>query len=395
MDFGFTPEQEALRKEFIRFFEVEMKHAPSGWQGGVEDHLISDENWAFHTRMARRIGERGWLTLAWPEEYGGLNASPVEQMILNETAGYYKSPGLDMISVKLLGPIIYKMGSEKHKKEHLKPIAEGKRFWCQGWSEPDAGSDLAVLTTTGIREGDVYVVNGQKVWTTGGHRADWMLLLVRTDPDAKRSKGLSLLLVDMQTAGISVMPISMMNGNHSLNEIFLKDVRIPVADRIGDENKGWDVVKTISNFERSGALPVNYMERRLEELIDFCKKEQSDLTNSSMVRHMLASLAVDIQVAKALTYRVASLHTSGEIMNSGAHTSTARVFTSELNQRLVNTGCRILGQVCQVKQGSRWAALKGAFERDYQLCMGRNIATGTSEIQRNIIAWTALGLPRK
>ncbi len=395
MDFGFTPEQETLRKEFNRFFKAEMKHAPSDWQGGVEDHLISDENWAFHERMARKIGEKGWLTLAWPEEYGGLNASPVEQMILNETAGYYKSPGIDMISVKLVGPIIYKRGSEKHKKEHLKHIAAGKKFWCQGWSEPDAGSDLAALTTTGIREGDVYVVNGQKVWTTGGHRADWMLLLVRTDPGAKRSRGLSLLLVDMKTDGITVRPIRMMNGHHSLNEIFLKDVRIPVADRIGDENKGWDVVKEISNFERSGALPVSYIERRLEELIDYCKKEQPDLTHTPLVRHMLASIAVDIEVAKALTFRIASLHSSGKIMNSGAHTSTARVFTSELNQRLVYTGCRILGQTSQVKQGSAWAALKGVFERDYQLCMGRNIATGTSEIQKNIIAWTALGLPRK
>jgi len=395
MDFGFTPEQESLRKELIRFFKTEMKHAPAGWHGGVEDHLISDENWDFHVRMARKLGERGWLTMTWPEKYGGLNASPVEQMILNETAGYYKSPGIDMISVKLIGPIIYTMGSENHKKEHLKSTAEGRRFWCQGWSEPDAGSDLAALTTTGTREGDVYVVNGQKVWTTGGHRADWMFLLVRTNPDAKRSRGLSMLLADMKTEGITVRPIRQMDGHHSINEIFLKDVRIPVANRIGEENRGWDVVKAISNYERSGALPVSYMQRRLEELIDHCKQEQANLAHAPLARHMLASLAVDVEVAKALNYRIACLHDSGKVTNSGAYTSTARVFTSELNQRLVYTGCHILGQLCQVKQGSRWAVLKGAFERDYQLCMGRNIATGTSEIQRNIIAWTALGLPRK
>ena len=398
MDFSLSPNQGKLQDEFRLFFKREMENAPPGWIGGnVEEPYLSDENWAFHVDMARKLGEKRWLMLPLPEEYGGLKASPVVQMIFNEAAGYYKAPGVDVFGVKMIGPVIHALGDEEQKKEHLGPIARGEIFWCQGWSEPDAGSDLAALSTTGVRDGDQYIVQGQKIWTTGAHRADWIFLLVRTDPEAQRSRGLTFLLADMKTPGISVEPIHMMDGHHSFNQVFLDDVRIPARNRIGDENGGWKVAKAISNFERTGVLPVGFIERELEDVIAYCKETEcrgERLINDSFIRNRLADLAADIEAARALYYRIACLHETGEFIESMALSSAAKVFTAELYQRLIYTGCDIMGLFSQVKQGSRWALFKGAFERNYQICLGDNIAAGTSEIQRNIIAWTALGLPR-
>ena len=398
MDFSLSPNQEKLRDEFRLFFKREMANAPSGWIGGnVEEPYLSDENWAFHVDMARKLGEKRWLMLPLPEEYGGLKASPVVQLIFNEVAGYYKAPGVDVFGVKMIGPVIHALGDEEQKKEHLGPISRGEIFWCQGWSEPDAGSDLAALSTTGVRDGDQYIVQGQKIWTTGAHRADWIFLLVRTDPEAQRSRGLTFLLADMKTPGISVEPIHMMDGHHSFNQVFLDDVRIPARNRIGEENGGWKVAKAISNFERTGVLPVGFIERELEDVIAYCKETEyrgQRLIGDSFIRNRLADLAADIEAARALYYRIACLHETGEFIESMALSSAAKVFTAELYQRLIYTGCDIMGLFSQVKQGSRWALFKGAFERNYQICLGDNIAAGTSEIQRNIIAWTALGLPR-
>ncbi len=397
MDFRLSTEEERLSKEFKAFFEREMAEAPSGWQGGLDDPFLNDENWDFHVKMSHKLGERGWLTLAWLEKYGGLNASPTAQMIFNEVAGYYKAPGIDMVGVKMMGPVIYMLGSEEQKEEHLKPISRGERFWCQGWSEPDAGSDLAALTTTAVRKGDDYIINGQKMWTTGAHRSDWIFLLVRTDPESKRSKGLTFLLADMKTPGITVEPTLMMNGHHSFNQIFLDNVKVPEKNRIGEENQGWKVTKILSNFERSGTIPVGLIERELEDLITYCKEtryQENLLIDDPLVRNRIVDLAVEIEVAKALVYRITCLHERGEFIESISASSAAKVFLAELYQRLVYEGCEILGLFGQVKQGSRWAPLKGTFERNYNFCIAWNVAAGTSEIQRNVIAWTALGLPR-
>ncbi len=397
MDFKFTPEQEKLRKEVSDFFGEEMKNAPSQWHGGLDDPFLNDENWAFHTKMAKKLGEKSWLTLTWPEEYGGLNASPTDQMVFNETCGYHAGAGVDMVGVKMMGPVIYMMGTDEQKQEHLKYIARGERFWCQGWSEPDAGSDLAALTTDAVRDGDNYILNGQKVWTTGAHYADWIFLLVRTDPSEKRHKGLTFLLADMKTPGITVKPIEMMNGQHSFNEVFLDNVKVPVKNRIGEENKGWAVTKALSNLERSGALPVGYLERTLEGLIGYCKetsKKGELLINNTLIRNRLSSLAVEIETAKAIIYKITFLQEKGAFVEAVAASCAAKVFTAEVFQRMVFLGCDIMNEYCQVKVGSKWAALNGLFEVNYQFHVGMNIAAGTSEIQRNIIAWVGLGLPR-
>jgi len=197
VDFRFTPEEEALKKEFEDFFRDEMKKAER--LGSGYSAYSSAEGWAFHCSMARKLGEKGWLSLPWPREYGGRDAPMTDQLLFNEVKSYYRAPGVDIQSVGMLAPTLLKSGNEEQKRQHLPPIARGEIFWCQGWSEPNAGSDLASLTTRAVRNGDDYVINGQKTWCSGAHRAHWGFILARTDPEQPRHRGLSFFLVDLKT----------------------------------------------------------------------------------------------------------------------------------------------------------------------------------------------------
>lgn len=399
MNFSLTPEQLKLKKEFEQFFQDAMKDAPPGWaSGGLESIYATDENWAFHRKMARKLGEKGWLVRNWPKEYGGHNASPMDQLVFNEVAGYYKSPGIDPQGTRMIGQMILLMGTEDQKQEHLPPIARGEIMWCQGWSEPNAGSDLASLTARGYREKDYYVVNGQKTWTSGAHRAEWIYVLVRTDPSSRRSRGLTLLLAPMDTPGITVRPIINIDGAHTFNEVFFEDVRIPARNVLGEENKGWDVIRKTMNLERFSMLKLAEARRTLEELIDFCKEAgirgTPPLINDPVVRQKLAQLVVEVEVGFAMAYSIGHLQEKGEFFSSMAPSSAAKVYISELWQRLAYMGCQIMGLYGQVKKGSKWAPLYGNFEQYYQICMGNKMAGGTVEIQRNLIAWTGLDLPR-
>jgi len=397
MDFSFTPEQEALRKEFEDFFKEEMKKAPAPWVGGVEGMYGSAEGWAFHLQMAKKLSEKGWLVSSWPKEYGGSDASPIEQMIFSDVAGYYRSPGVDIFGVGMIGSAIIYMGTDEQKKEHLLPIAKGDRMWCQGWSEPDAGSDLAALTTSGILDGDHYVLNGQKIWTTGAHNADWIFILFRSNPEESRSKGLTCVLADMKTPGITVRPLLMMDGSHTFNEVFFDDVKVPVKNRLGEHNEGWAVTRAIMNFERSSFDVASSCRRDLEDLVQYCKETThhgTPIIKDSVIRHRLADLAIEIGVSETMAYRLTWLKEKGEILASMTPASAAKVISTEMSQNLAYTGIQIMGPRGQVKDGSKWAPLYGKFEQTYQLCMGMNLAGGSSEIQRNIITWTALQLPR-
>ncbi|MFO8011404.1 MAG: acyl-CoA dehydrogenase family protein, partial [Dehalococcoidia bacterium] len=249
MEFRLTPEQEALRQEFEDFFREEMKQAPPMSAG--ENVYDRDEPFAFHRHLAVEMGRRGWLSMAWPAEYGGRDASIIEQVLFNEVRGYHRAHGVDVQGVCMLAPTLLAAGSEEQRQEHLPYIARGERFWCQGWSEPNAGSDLASLTTRARREGDEYVINGQKTWTSNAHRAHWCFLLARTNPEEKRHRGLSFFLLDMKTPGITIMPLITMDGSHHLNEVYFDDVRVPARNMVGEENRGWYVSLMTMNFERT------------------------------------------------------------------------------------------------------------------------------------------------
>lgn len=398
MDFSFTPEQEVLRKEFDDFFREEMSKAPPSWTGAFEDIYDSDEGWAFHCGMARKLAQNGWLVRAWPKEYGGEGASIIEQLIFSEVSGYHGAPGMDLFGLGMLGPTLLAAGNDEQKAEHLPPTGRGEIMWCQLWSEPNAGSDLACLSTTAIRDGDEYVINGQKIWTTGAHKADWGFGVFRSDPGQKRSKGLSFILVDMKSPGIEIRPLLGMGERHIFNEVFFDNVRVPVRNRVGEENQGWAVTRAMMNFERSGVGTVSQTKHMLEQVIKFCHETKWDgkyLADDPLVRDKLAQLAIEIEVGLALSYRIAWIQEkTGGLLQAASLASSAKVVGSEMLQRFVDTILEIFGMYGPIRKESKLAPLAGIFESMYQICPGANIAAGSSEVQRNTIAWIALGLPR-
>jgi len=397
MDFKLTEEQESLKSEFETFFREEMKHAPPQYgSGGMEGMYATDEGNAFHREMAAKLGQKGWISRAWPKEYGGQDAPIIEQMLFNEAKDYYRAPGVDVFGVGMFAPTLLIGANEEQKKRLLPPIANGEVMYCQGWSEPNAGSDLAGLKTTAVKDGDHYVVNGQKVWTTGAHRADCMFLLARTDLSQKRNAGLSVFHLNMDLPGIEVRPIHYMDGSHLYNEVFFNDVRIPEYDRIGPENEGWKLTRDTMNFERSGVGLFAEIKHCIEELIDYVKstkRNNKHLSEDPVIRQKIAQLYIDAEAGTCLAYRVAWEQQKGGLLMAASLASQAKVFGSELLQRVANVGTEIMGPYGQLSS-SKWAPLAGTMVDFYQVCMGLNIAAGTSEIQRNIIAWVGLGLPR-
>ena len=395
MDFRLTPEQEALKKDFEQFFQEVMADAPPGWMGGIEDIYRSDENWAFHRDVARRLGAKGWLSLPWPRRYGGQELGVIEQLIFNEAKGYYRVPGLDPQGVSMVAPVLLAAGTEEQREEHLPLIARGEAMWCQGWSEPNAGSDLASLTTRAVREGDEYIVNGQKIWTSGAHRSQWCHMLVRTDPAQRRARGLTYLLVDMSTPGITIRPVPNMVGHHEFNEVFFDNVRVPVRNRVGEENQGWAVTRMTMNFERAIFIGEFAQYRRaLEELVEFCKETRWDnepLSEDPLIRQRIADISIRVEVGLAMARRVGWIeHKKGL---AAVEASVAKVLAGEVSQYLNSAASQIMGLYGQVKE-SKWAPFSGGFEERYQTRLGWTMAGGTLEIQRSLIAWEGLGLPR-
>ena len=395
MDFKLTPEQQALRKEFEEYAEELMKDAPPGWETSME-FQYSNEGWEFTKRTHKRLAEKGWLVRHWPKEYGGMNAPIVEQLIYSEAMGYHRVPAGDIISVGMIGPTLLAIGSDEQKQEHLPPIARAEIYWCQGWSEPNAGSDLASLTTRAVKVGDKYVVNGQKTWTSNAHHADWCFMLARTNPEEKRSRGLSFLLVDMKTPGITIRPLHSMERSHLFNEVYFDDVHVPVENRVGEENDGWRVTRATMNFERSNANSFAGVRRSLDDLIAACREIEwngKTLADNPLIRHRLAQLSMEVDAGRALAHRIAWSQQKGEFLQAAHLASASKVYASELSQRFSSTACQVFGLYSQVAY-SRWAIMAGRWQSAYQRALGANIAAGSSEIQRNIVANAGLGLPR-
>lgn len=398
MDFALTDEQKALKGEFDTFFETEMKKAPKEFDGNaLEAQYSSDECFEFYNSMQRKLAEKGWLTMAWPKEYGGRDASIFDQLLFNESLAYYHAPGVDIFGMKMFAPAVMLFATDEQKDRILPPIAKGEVTYCQGWSEPESGSDLASLRTSAVKDGDHYIVNGQKIWTTGAHRADQMFLLARTDPTEKRGRGLSVFNVpDMKAPGIEVRPIQYMNGGHMYNEVFFRDYRVHESELIGNENEGWAQTRATMNFERSGVGGFVSVKEALKGLVEYAKTATRDgkpLIENPVVRQKIAKLYTDAEVGRALAYRCAWEQQKGNMVVSTTMASESKVFGSELRQRLSYFGTEIMGLHGQL-ESCAWSPLNGKMADEYTWCMGGNIAAGTSEIQRNLIAWVGLGLPR-
>ncbi len=394
MEFRFSPGEEAFRQEVRAFLRKEL---PADWAatsatGGLGE---GDDRWDFLRDFQRRLAKQGWLTLGWPEEHGGLGASHMMQVIYNEEMAYNRAPTQLGVGPDRVGPTIILYGTEEQKAQHLPSIVNAETVWCQGFSEPGAGSDLASLQTRADADGDYFVINGSKIWTSFAHKADWCILLARTDQEAPKHKGISYFLLDMRTPGIEVRPLVDLLGRHTFNEIFFDNVRVPRDCIAGELNRGWYVAAATLDFERSGINRVIAGIRTYEDLVDYAAQTKMDghrLIDEPGVRHKLGELAIEFAVGRLLAYRVVSMQARGQIPNAEA--SMSKLYGSELQQRLSTAGLAVLGMAGQLTPESARAPLGGRMEQFYLLASALTVAAGTSEIQRGIIAGRGLGLPR-
>ena len=392
MEFRFTAEEESFRTEVRAFLKAEL---PKGWQDqfDTQTELGAEQQSDFGKQFNKKLAERRWLTLPWPEEYGGLKASIMQQMIYNEEMAYNSAPtGLNM-GVAWVGPSLMIYGSDEQKQRFLPAIAGHDEIWCTLYSEPGSGSDLASLQTRAVRDGDEWVINGQKIWTSGAHRSDWGWLAARTDPEAPKHKGISMFILPMDTPGITIQPLINMAGMHGFNEVFFEDVRIPANYLVGQENNGWYQLAVALDFERSSVAGVARARRWWEDLVDFAKENRPFVEARPEVRHRLAEIGLEIEMGQNLCYRVGSLQQTGKIPNYEA--SIAKLYSSELGQRLARTGMDLMGLYGQLRPRSKHVHLKGRIERYYQVSVAETIGGGTSEIMRNIVAMRGLGLSKQ
>lgn len=387
MDFRFTPEQDQLRQEIRAFLK---ENLPPDFR---PVRPTDQDNWEFQLQFNKKLAAKKWIAPAWPPQYGGLGWSHTQQMIFSEELAYAGAPdGGRVFNVGMIGPTLIVHGTEEQKREHLPRITNAEVVWCQGYSEPGAGSDLASLQTRAVRDGDEYVVNGQKIWTTGAHHADWMFMLVRTDPDAPKHRGITFLLVDMKTPGITVRPLVNMAGYHEFNEVFFEDVRVPVKNRVGEENRGWYVAMTLLDFERSNVASIAGNQRTLETLAQHIRERKPGGPYRDVLRHRLADLWVTNETGRMLSYRIAWMQDHGQVPNYEA--SVIKVLATELAQKIMNFGVNLLGLAGQLEPDSKYALYGAVIEKGHLSAVAPTIYSGTNEIQRNIIAQRGLGLPR-
>jgi alkylation response protein AidB-like acyl-CoA dehydrogenase len=398
MNFRDTPEEAAFRTEVREFIATEYKSngeatasAAQAASTGGQQAMDAYKNWM------RKLATRGWVAAAWPKEYGGAGMSIMQQFIFNEELALARAPRPGGIGITMAGPTIIVYGTDDQKKEHLPPMLSGEATWCQGFSEPGSGSDLASLQTRAVRDGDDYIVNGQKIWTTGAQYSDRMILMARTDPEAPKHKGISYFLLDMKAPGVSVRPLVNMAGTPGFNEVFFEDVRIPRKDLLGEENRGWYVGTTTLDFERSSIGTSIAQNQAVEDIIKTVK-ERLDSKLPSTHRAELADRFIEANTARLMSYQVISMQNRGLVPNHEA--SAVKIYAAELNQRTYNTALNIFGLYGQLERGEKGSAAetraiaKGRFARTYLQAVASTIAGGTSEINRNIIATRGLGLPR-
>ena len=387
MDFEFTEEEEAFRAELRAFLDDEV---PDWWHG----MFVEDERaMPFTRKLCRKLAERGWLTMAWPSEHGGSGASVWMQAIVREEMWAREEPrGPQYMNLNYIGPLLMRFGSPEQQARFLPPMARGEVIWCQGFSEPDAGSDLASLITRAEDRGDHFVVNGQKIWTSYADApADWCLLLARTDPAAPKHRGISMLLVDMTTPGITVRPIDTMAGPHEFNEVFLDDVRVPRDCLVGEQDHGWDLVVAGLTFERVGIARYARAGRVIELLVGYAN--DAGLGGDPIVRDRIADLYARYDAARLLNYRAISMQAAGEVPTVEA--SVARIHNTQLEQAVGHAGLELLGPAGQMRAGDRWAPLQGEVHRYWTRNIPSTLAGGSLEIQKNIVAQRGLGLPRE
>jgi alkylation response protein AidB-like acyl-CoA dehydrogenase len=392
MELHYSPEEEAFREEVRQFFReklpAELSAKVKAGKGSSKEDIV---------RWQKILNEKGWLAQHWPVEYGGTGWSPIQRHIYDEEAAAAGTPPTIPFGLSMVAPVIIRFGTEAQKQYYLPRILNSEDWWCQGYSEPGAGSDLASLKTRAVRDGDHYIVNGQKTWTTLGQYANMIFCLVRTDPDVKKQEGISFLLIDMNTPGITVRPIITLDGEHEVNEVFFEDVRVPVENLVGEENKGWTCAKYLLTYERTGIAGIGQAKEALRHLKSVARRQQKDgrpLLEDPLFRMHIAAVEIELMALEMTNLRVVAAAEKGGV--PGAESSILKIKGTEIRQEITDLLRRAVGPYAlpfisedEEPVGPDYAGKTAAhyFNRRKLSIFG-----GSNEIQKNIIAKMILGL---
>jgi len=395
VDLNLTPQELRFRDEVRAWFA---ENVPRDWVKRRDEEESMLGRFEYLRAWQRKLYDAGWAGISWPKDFGGRGAPVMEQVIFIEEMARAEAPPMaNVIALGLIGPTIIAFGTPEQKKRYLAKMLSAEEIWCPGFSEPNAGSDLAALSTTGVLDGDHFVINGQKCWTSYAWAADWCELIIRTDPTVPKHKGLTVLLVDMHSPGVEVRGLKQMSGESEFGEIFFRDVRVPVSNLVGKVNEGWGVAMGTLMHERGtfgAALQVNYRRNfnRLLEIAKHIDRNGKPAAQDPIIRQKLAQCYAEIEVMRLNQLRAFSR--INETGVPGPEGSIQKIFWSELNQRFQQVAMEILGPYGQLAHGSPDAFDEGQWAYGYLRSRGNTIEAGTSEIQRNIIGHFVLGLPK-
>ena len=403
MDFRFTPEEDAFRAKIHAWLESTTQALYGRGQDGLGAGTASlmevgdDSRWQRLRQYHRHLYDAGYAALHWPRQYGGGGATLIEQAIYQDEVLSFGMPlyGCNQLALDRVGPTLMFMGTQAQKDRFLPKMLTGEEIWCQGYSEPSAGSDLASLQTRAVLDGDSFVVNGQKVWTSLAHRADWQVLLVRTDTEAPKHKGISYLLVDMKSPGITVRPLMQITGDAGFNEVFYDNVRVPKENLVGEINAGWQVSIATLMYERVSGGTRHPVEKTISELLELAKHVEFESVAAHQhpyVRQKLAQLAIEARCLRLSRYRSLTSQLKGKL--PGPESSFGKLFATELNLRVAMFADELLGPYAMLDKGSPGAVESGRWSQRILAARGLTIAAGSSEIQHNIIGERVLKLPK-
>ncbi len=394
MDFNYSAEDEAFRAALRAWLET---NAPRDAKFAFDMLAAEDDDSDWDQKLAwcRKLASGGWLAIDWPREYGGRGASLLQTVIFDEELARVGVP-LPFIGsgLSLIGPTLIHWGTEEQKRRFIPKILSAEEIWCQGYSEPNAGSDLAALQTRAVEDGDDFVVNGQKVWTSAAQHADWIFLLTRTDPEAPKHKGISYLLADMRSPGITVRPLVQMTGARGFNEVFFEDVRVPKQNLVGHKNQGWQVAITTLMFERSGGHDRGLMSqvRELTALAQRMARNGRRAWDDTSVRQRIAQFAMEVEAIRYTGLRNLTRQLKG--LPPGPEGSMMKLCATELGVKLAMFAMELLGPYSQFAHGAAFAIDHGAWSQRMLGARGPTIYAGTNQIQHNIIGERVLGLPK-
>jgi alkylation response protein AidB-like acyl-CoA dehydrogenase len=394
MDLSHTPEEEAFRRRVRTWLEknVPKRHRDERpMEHGDPKRIAQAKAWQ------RKVYEAGFVALGWPREYGGQGMDLMHQTIVNDEMVRARAPMMiGMMGVQMVGPTLIAHGTEEQRRRHLPKILTADEIWCQGYSEPGSGSDLASLRTRAELVGDHFVVNGQKVWTSNAQFADWMFCLVRTDPEAPKHAGISYLLIDMKTPGITVRPLVQMTGDPGFNEVFFEDVQVPRANLVGGLNSGWAVANATLAHERNMLGATTRTQQSLAALLRLAQTQRRNgkpASKDPVVRQRLADIAIRVEAMKLEAYRQLTAALRGR--PAGISASINKLVATELNHDLARAALEVMGSYGPLGRHDLRARDRGLWPVDFMFSLGLIIGGGTSQIQKNIIAERGLGMPRE